>query len=265
MIQLFHVNAFAQAPFTGNPAMVVLGEGLGEGLMQRMAAEFGLSETAFVTSLGPNRYRLRWFTPQVEVDLCGHGTLAAAQVIWETGRAAPTAPLTFETRSGPLMAVREQGGIRLDFPAIATEPTVLAQEYGDALGVRPRQWWLAGSKFLLVLASEAEVRAIRPDFRALAALPGRGLMVTAPAEDPALDFVSRYFAPWVGVDEDPVTGANHCALAPFWGARLGKTRLRACQASARGGELLLTLAGERVEMTGRALILSRGEWLPPLC
>ncbi|MCS3457907.1 PhzF family phenazine biosynthesis protein [Aeromonas sp. BIGb0445] len=264
MIRLFHVNAFAHAPFTGNPAMVVLSQGLDEATMQRMAAEFCLSETAFLEAITGDHYRLRWFTPQLEVDLCGHGTLAAAHVIWALGLALPAQSLRFDTRSGLLTAVQAEGGIRLDFPAIAMAPLTLDAAYGQALGVNPRHCLAAGAKFVLELDSEAEVRAIKADFQALRALPGRGLIVTAPGEDPAIDFVSRYFAPWVGVEEDPVTGSNHCALAPFWGKRLGKTELRAYQASGRGGELLLRLAGDRVQMTGRALILSRGEWLLPV-
>ncbi|MGK4475444.1 PhzF family phenazine biosynthesis protein [Aeromonas molluscorum] len=263
MIRLFHVNAFAHGPFTGNPAMVVLSQGLDEFTMQRMAAEFCLSETAFVEAITGDHYRLRWFTPQVEVALCGHGTLAAAHVIWTQGLAAPGQPLSFDTRSGLLTAVRDEAGILLDFPAIEMAPLALDAAYAQALGVSPRQTWAAGAKFVLELGSEAEVRAIHPDFQALRVLPGRGLIVTAPGQDADIDFVSRYFAPWVGVEEDPVTGSNHCALAPFWGKRLGKTQLKAYQASERGGGLLLRVVGDRVQMTGRALTLSRGEWLPP--
>lgn len=264
MIQLFHVNAFAQDPFTGNPALVVQGGGIEESLMQRMAAEFGLSETAFVTSLGPHRHRLRWFTPQVEVDLCGHGTLAAAQVLWQTGEVPGDLPIRFETRSGELLARREGEWIWLDFPRIALAPLELDPAYGAALGCQPLRTLAAGAKFLLELANEEAVHALSPDFHALRALPGRGIMVTAPSSCPDHDFVSRYFAPWVGVDEDPVTGSNHCSLVPFWAERLGKQQLRARQISARGGELRLILQGERVLMAGRALTLWRGEWLLPL-
>lgn len=263
MTTLFHVNAFSARPFGGNPAVVVLGPERPDAELQAMAAEFNLSETAFLTRLGNAHYRLRWFTPAVEVDLCGHGTLAAAHAIWEAGEAGLDEVLRFETRSGVLTAVREGEWIRLDFPRIPLAPLRLDPAYATALGCQPRQTLAAGAKFLLVLGSEEEVRALKPDFHALRALPGRGLMVTAPSGRPEDDFVSRYFAPWVGVDEDPVTGSNHCALVPFWAERLGKTELRARQISARGGELRLSLQGDRVWMSGQGLTLWRGDWLLP--
>lgn len=262
-IRLFHVNAFSQQPFGGNPAVVVLGPAQSDALLQAMAAEFNLSETAFLTPAGAACYQLRWFTPQVEVDLCGHGTLAAAHVLWQTGEVAPQEVIRFETRSGVLLARREGEWIQLDFPRIPLTPLVLDPAYGAALGCTPRQTLAAGAKFLLELESEKEVRGLVPDFHALRALPGRGLMVTAPSSRVGDDFVSRYFAPWVGVDEDPVTGSNHCALVPFWAERLGKKELRARQISARGGELVLELQGDRVLMSGQALTLLQGEWLLP--
>ena len=161
------------------------------------------------------------------------------------------------------MARREESWIWLDFPRISLAPLELDPAYGAALGCQPLQTLAAGAKFLLELGSEAEVQALSPDFHALRALPGRGLMVTAPSRDPDHDFVSRYFAPWVGVDEDPVTGSNHCALVPFWAERLGKQQLRARQISARGGELRLELQGDRVLMAGQAVTLWQGEWLLP--
>ncbi|UNP87796.1 PhzF family phenazine biosynthesis protein [Aeromonas encheleia] len=261
MTRLFHVNAFSQRPFGGNPAVVVLGPERSDAELQAMAAEFNLSETAFLSPIGPAHYRLRWFTPAVEVDLCGHGTLAAAHVLWQAGAVARAQTLRFETRSGELQACREGEWIRLDFPCIPLAPLTLDPAYAAALGCRPLQTLAAGAKFLLELGSEEEVRALAPDFHALRALPGRGLMVTAPSSRTDDDFVSRYFAPWVGVEEDPVTGSNHCALVPFWAERLGKTQLRARQISARGGELQLRLEGDRVLMAGRALTLWQGEWL----
>lgn len=234
-IRLFHINAFSRQPFCGNPALVVLWPALPDTGLQAMAAEFNLSETAFLTPLGYAHYRLRWFTPKVEVDLCGHGTLAAAHVLWQTGVVAEDEVIRFETRSGELLARREGEWIWLDFPRIVPAPLVLDPAYAAAVGCQPLQILAAGAKFLLELASEEEVRALTPDFQALRALPGRGLMVTASSRDPDHDFVSRYFAPWVGVDEDPVTGSNHCALVPFWAERLGKRQLRARQISARGG------------------------------
>lgn len=263
MSRLYHVNAFSHHPFGGNPAVVVLGETRPDAELQAMAAEFNLSESAFLTRLGEGHYGLRWFTPQVEVDLCGHGTLAAAHVLWQTGEVPGDLPIRFETRSGELLARREGEWIWLDFPRIALAPLELDPAYGAALGCQPVHSFAAGAKFLLELASEEAVRALTPDFHALRALPGRGLMVTAPSSDPDHDFVSRYFAPWVGVDEDPVTGSNHCALVPFWAERLGKMRLKARQISARGGELRLILQGERVLMAGRALTLWQGAWLLP--
>lgn len=263
MTRLFHVNAFSARPFGGNPAVVVLGDARPDAELQTMAAEFNLSETAFLTPLGTAHYRLRWFTPKVEVDLCGHGTLAAAHVLWEAGLAQPDEELRFETRSGVLTAAREGNWIWLDFPRIPLSPLALDPAYAMALGCQPLQTLAAGAKFLLALGSEEEVRALKPDFHTLRALPGRGLMVTAPSSSAEDDFVSRYFAPWVGVDEDPVTGSNHCALVPFWAGRLGKTELKARQISARGGELRLSLQGDRVRMAGQGLTLWRGEWLLP--
>ncbi|CAJ1799983.1 TPA: PhzF family phenazine biosynthesis protein [Aeromonas hydrophila] len=263
-ISLFHVNAFSQHPFGGNPAVVVLGPSQPDATLLAMAAEFNLSETAFLVPLGHARYQLRWFTPALEVDLCGHGTLAAAHVLWQTGAVAEDEVIGFETRSGELLARREGGWIWLDFPCIAPAPLVLDPAYAAAVGCQPLQTLAAGAKFLLELACEEEVRALTPDFQALRALPGRGLMVTAPSRGPDHDFVSRYFAPWVGVDEDPVTGSNHCALVPFWAERLGKRQLRARQISARGGELRLELQENRVLMAGQAVTLWQGEWLLPV-
>jgi predicted PhzF superfamily epimerase YddE/YHI9 len=259
--KLFHVNAFSRQPFGGNPAVVVLGPERPTAELQAMAAEFNLSETAFLTPIGQAHYRLRWFTPALEVDLCGHGTLAAAHAIWEAGLAAADEVLRFETRSGLLTAAREGEWIWLDFPRIPLGALTLDPAYAAALGCQPLQTLAVGAKFLLELASEEEVKALKPDFHALRALPGRGLMVTAPSSGGDDDFVSRYFAPWVGVNEDPVTGSNHCALVPFWAERLGKTQLKARQISARSGELLLRLEGERVLMAGQALTLWQGEWL----
>lgn len=263
MSQLFHVNAFSQRPFGGNPAVVVLGPARPDAELRAMAAEFNLSETAFLQPLGGAHFGLRWFTPKVEVDLCGHGTLAAAHALWEAGLVAPDEVLRFETRSGMLEARREGEWIWLDFPRIPLAPLELDPAYAAAVGCQPLQTLAVGAKFLLELASEEEVRTLAPDFHALRALSGRGLMVTAPSSRGDDDFVSRYFAPWVGVDEDPVTGSNHCALVPFWAERLGKTQLRARQLSARGGELRLSLLGDRVQMAGQALTLWQGEWLLP--
>lgn len=178
-ISLFHVNAFSRQPFSGNPAVVALGPSQPDATLLAMAAEFNLSETAFLVPLGHSRYQLRWFTPELEVDLCGHGTLAAAHVLWQTGAVAGDEVIRFETRSGELLAQCEGEWIWLDFPRIATAPLVLDPAYAAAVGCRPLQTLAAGAKFLLALASEEEVSALTPDFQALRALPGRGLMVTA--------------------------------------------------------------------------------------
>ncbi len=184
-------------------------------------------------------------------------------MLWQTGAVAAHETIRFETRSGELLARREGEWIWLDFPRIALTPLTLDPAYAAALGCQPRQTLAVGAKFLLELTSEEEIRSLSPDFHALRALPGRGVIVTAPSNDPNHDFVSRYFAPWVGVDEDPVTGSNHCALVPFWAERLGKRQLRARQISARGGELRLELQEARVLMAGQAVTLWQGEWLLP--
>jgi PhzF family phenazine biosynthesis protein len=279
-VALFHVDAFATEPFTGNPAAVcVLDAPRDEKWMQGVAREMNLSETAFVecgstAPSGGEALPLRWFTPLVEVDLCGHATLAAAHVLWETGAMPRAVPARFATRSGVLTAGWRDGRVELDFPSTPCEPAPLPSEYLAALGIERRTeneerrnaeggmlavfTGMAGPRHVIELASEAEVRAVRPDFRALSSLPGRGLAVTARGDGRPYDFVSRYFAPWVGVDEDPVTGTVHCGLAVYWAARLGKTELLACQASPRGGEILLRLSGSRVVLAGRAVTVAAG-------
>lgn len=261
---LFHVDAFTAHPFAGNPAAVCLLDEEGsprcdERWMQHLACEMNLSETAFVAAAGSD-LSLRWFTPLVEVDLCGHATLAAAHVLWETGRLDRRQEARFATRSGLLTAGWRDGWIELDFPATACEEATLAPAYLAALGIsEPRSISKGGPRHIIELASVEAVRAVAPDFGALRALPGRGIAVTAQGDGRPHDIVSRYFAPWVGVNEDPVTGSVHCALAPFWAPRLGRAELLAFQASARGGELHLRLRGNRVVIAGRAVTISRGE------
>jgi PhzF family phenazine biosynthesis protein len=229
--------------------------------MQRIAREMNLSETAFVSASGED-FALRWFTPNIEVDLCGHATLAAAHVLWETGRLAAGREARFHTRSGLLTAARRDVWIELDFPATPVEDTLPLPGYLAALGITgPRFFGKAGPRHIIEVESEALVRALSPDFHALRSLPGRGIAVTARADEGPCDFVSRYFAPWVGVDEDPVTGSVHCALAVFWASRLGTRELLAYQASRRGGEIRLRLEGERVRLGGRAVTIARGEAL----
>lgn len=255
------VDAFASEPFGGNPAgVVVTSAPLAPGLMRAIAAEMKHSETAFAFPL-EDRWSLRWFTPAAEVDLCGHATLATAHVLWSTERAARDAAIRFETRSGILEARFDpaRDRIELDFPALAVAPPTASLDLAAALGVPIVETWSTRFDVLALAASEADVRSAAPDLRALAALPVRGVMLTARCDDGTYDFVSRFFAPAVGVDEDPVTGSAHCALTPFWAARLGKPRMHAAQLSARGGTLEVELAGDRVKLRGRACTVLRGE------
>lgn len=254
----WQVDAFTDRPFAGNPAAVVWLEADADPVwLQSVAAEMNLAETAFVRKQD-NGYSLRWFTPKVEVDLCGHATLASAHALWASGMVADN-PLPFHTRSGLLTCSRNGDLIELDFPATApavapVDPAVLA-----ALGTSSAVYF-GRSRFDVVvqLASPAELRTLRPDFRKLGAVDARGVMVTAVSDDPRYDFISRFFAPRVGVDEDPVTGSAHCALTPYWAAKLGKTQLTAFQASERGGVLHLRLNGDRVILGGHAVTVWEG-------
>lgn len=258
-VPLYRVDAFAAAPFVGNPAAVcLLPAPRDEAWMGQVAREMNLSETAFLLEREAD-VSLRWFTPTTEVDLCGHATLAAAHVLWETGRLSPDAPARFDTRSGRLTAEREAGLIWLDFPELLEEPARAPAELIAALGIAPVYVGRFGTRYVIEVGTEEEVRRLRPDFAALRRLPGRGVVVTSRAAAAEYDVVSRYFAPWVGVDEDPVTGSAHCCLGPFWGKRLGKTRLTAYQASARGGVIHVALDGSRVHLGGRAVTILRGE------
>lgn len=257
---LFHVDAFTDRPFAGNPAAVCLLDGPADpAWMQRVAAEMNLSETAFLYPEG-GAYRLRWFAPAAEIDLCGHATLASAHVLWEQGRLRPDEPARFQTRSGLLTAERCGDAVELDFPANPAEPCTAPDGLVDALGVTPRFVGRSRFDYLVELDSEASVRSVRPDFARLAALPVRGVIVTAPAAPP-FDFVSRFFCPAVGVNEDPVTGSSHCTLGPFWRGRFGKDEMTAFQASARGGVVGVRFAGARVHLRGKAATILRGELL----
>lgn len=262
-MRLFWVDAFTDKIFTGNPAGVVpLDTWLPDERMRLIAFENGLAETAFFVRTGPDRFHLRWFTPAVEVDLCGHATLASAFVIFhELGQTG--ARITFDSRSGPLHVTRlPSGELELDFPSCApaeeTSPALRAQ-VATALGTEVA--WLGRSAWDLfaVVASPAVLAALTPDLARVRALGQRGLSVTASGGPAGIDFVSRWFGPQSGVPEDPVTGSAHCALAPYWVARLGKNPLRARQVSARGGELLCTLDGDRVRLAGHAALYLRGE------
>lgn len=260
-LTIYHVDAFADAPFTGNPAAVcVLHEHADDHWMQQVASELNLSETAFLLPENDG-FRLRWFTPTAEVELCGHATLASAHVLWETGALDPVAQARFYTRSGLLTADRRGSLIELDFPAKPARPIAAPAALINALGVEPRFCGKSAFDLLIEVDSEATVRALQPDFRAIGNMGGRGIIVTSRASTTGYDFVSRCFYPQVGIDEDPVTGSAHCVLAPFWADQLGKTEFRAYQASRRGGTVEVRLAGDRVKLGGHALTVMRSEWL----
>ena len=259
-VPIYQVDAFTERPFAGNPAAVVLlGAAAAAEWMQAVAAEMNLSETAFLWPEG-EAWRLRWFTPAAEVDLCGHATLASAHVLWESGRLAPVEPARFETRSGRLVARRAGDGIELDFPARPARPLPPVPGLAAALGAEPVEVAASVDDYLVVLADADAVRALAPDLAALARLPARGVIVTAPAEaGRPCDFVSRFFAPAVGVPEDPVTGSAHCTLAVYWAERLGRSALTGWQLSRRGGRVDVRLAGDRVVIGGRAVTILVGE------
>ncbi|GFO67173.1 putative isomerase [Geomonas limicola] len=254
-ITQYQVDAFATRVFEGNPAAVCLLESWPEdGLLQAIAAENNLSETAFVTG-GGGRYQLRWFTPVAEVPLCGHATLAAAHVLFRHAGAAEPA-LRFATLSGELLVSREGAGYRMDFPAQKVTPCPLPEALVAGLGRRPLELY-AAEDYLAVFDSEEEVRAVTPNFERLGELGLRGVIVTAPGRE--LDFVSRFFAPKLGIPEDPVTGSAHCALAPYWAKRLEKGVLKAAQLSRRGGRIDCEVQGDRVVMAGMAVTFMKAE------
>jgi PhzF family phenazine biosynthesis protein len=262
MPSIIQVDAFADRPFTGNPAAVCILAAPGdEGWMQDVAGEMNLSETAF---LHPEEdgWRLRWFTPEVEVDLCGHATLAAAHVLWEDGHLDAGETARFHTRSGVLTARRAGEWIELDFPAKPILDGPAPEGLDDALGVAPLFVGRSHFDVLVELSSEAEVRALKPDLGRLGAVEARGVIVTARADGGGgYDFVSRFFAPRAGVNEDPVTGSAHCVLAPFWAARLGRDEMVGFQASRRGGIVRVRAEGDRVRLGGQAVTVLRGELL----
>lgn len=256
---VIQVDAFTAEPFHGNPAAVVpLDRERDDGWMQAVAREMNLSETAFLLPESDG-YRLRWFTPAIEVDLCGHATLASAHALWETGRVEADTEVRFHTRSGRLTARRDGDWIELDFPATPPESAEPPPDLIGALGVRPVAVGRSVYDFLVRLESAEAVRAVRPDFGRLRGVEARGVMVTAESDDGIHDFVSRFFAPQSGVDEDPVTGSAHCCLAPFWANILGRNELAGYQASERGGTVRVRLEGDRVKLRGRAVTVMRGE------
>ena len=262
-IPIFQVDAFTEEPFKGNPAGVCLLEKPADAAwMQKVAAEMNLAETAFPLPEGDG-FRLRWFTPKVEVKLCGHATLATAHILWERGILAPDREARFQTLSGLLTARRASDLVELDFPARPplAEPPAWAEAVVGALGIKPAYVGMSAEDVLFEAADEATVRAIAPDFAALRSLPARGVIVTSRSSDKRFDFVSRFFAPAVGVDEDPVTGSSHTVLVPYWAKKLGKTSLTAYQASARGGILHLRHEGARVKIAGKAVTVIAGDLL----
>jgi PhzF family phenazine biosynthesis protein len=258
-LKIFQVDAFTDTPFRGNPAGVcLLDRPRDDEFLQGVAREMNLSETAFPLREGEG-FRLRWFTPTVEVELCGHATLATSHTLREERIVPPDAPIRYFTKSGELRAARRDDLIELDFPAKPEQAVEAPKSLIRAMGVMPRYVGRNQFDYLLLLDSEQAVRDTAPDFKRLRSAGARGIMVTALSDSPEFDFVSRFFAPGAGIDEDPVTGSAHCCLGPFWAARLGKTELRAYQASARGGKLLVRVVGDRVFLAGHAVTVLRGE------
>jgi PhzF family phenazine biosynthesis protein len=258
-IPIFTVDSFTAQRFFGNPAGVcILGEAGDADWMQSIAREMRHSETAFVVARDDG-FDIRWFTPAAEVALCGHATLAAAHILWEHAYSATGHEIQFASRSGILTARQTRGWIELDFPALPEKPVTPPPGLAEALGVKALYVGRSRDDLLVLVESERTVRELQPDFAKLRTLGTRGVIVTAQAETPGFDFVSRFFAPGVGVDEDPVTGSAHCCLGPFWQTRLKKSELAAYQASARGGVLRVRVAGERVILGGQAVTVLKGE------
>jgi PhzF family phenazine biosynthesis protein len=256
-VKIFQVDAFTTRRFSGNPAAVILLDEYPEdSLMQAVAAENNLAETAFLVPEG-GQYRLRWFTPVLEVPLCGHATLASAAVVMERlepGRGS----VTFDTVSGPLEVQRRDDRYVMNFPARPSEQVPCPEGLAEALGVTPREVYSNVFNYMAILDSAATVRVLMPDMAAIAAIGRPGVIVTAAGDD-GFDFVSRYFAPAKGIPEDPVTGGAHCMLAPYWAGPLGKSALRGYQASKRGGEVICRLAGDRVDLEGACVFYLEGE------
>ncbi len=261
-IRFQHVDAFTDRAFTGNPAGVcLLTEEASAEWMQHVAAELGFSETAFPRRRTGGDYDLRWFTPAAEVALCGHGTLATAHTLWELGELPPTKPAKFHTLSGLLTATKHDDWIELDFPANPPRAAAAPKGLLEALDLPAIYVGQTRFDYLVEVESETVVRGATPDFGGLNKLGVRGVMITARSEAHGFDFVSRFFAPGVGIDEDPVTGSAHCALAPYWAIKLEKNELVGHQVSARGGVVRCTVAGDRVHLGGRAVTVVRGEWV----
>jgi PhzF family phenazine biosynthesis protein len=260
-IPIYQADAFITGkPFSGNPAGVcILPAAADERWMQNVAMEMNCSETAFLVPR-PDGYDLRWFTPVTEVALCGHATLASSHILWETGRLDAIGEARFHTKSGLLTCTRlPDGRIELNFPATIVTAVVPPPELVSALGIHPEYAGINTFDYLIEVGSDDMVRTLTPDFQALRTIPVRGVIVTGRSSDPAYDFVSRFFAPGAGIDEDPVTGSAHCALGPYWASRLEKNTFTAFQASRRGGILDIRVVNDRVFLAGRAVTMLRGE------
>jgi predicted PhzF superfamily epimerase YddE/YHI9 len=260
-LPIVQVDAFTSEPFAGNPAAVcVLPAPRDAVWMQQVAREMNLSETAFLVRQADG-FDLRWFTPTVEVDLCGHATLASAHALWEDGHLKPGEQARFHTRSGLLTADKCGAWIEMDFPVKAEQAAEPPPRLAEALGAAPKYVGRNKFDYLVEVESEAALRGLKPNFSLLSEISVRGVIVTARASNGGFDFVSRFFAPGSGINEDPVTGSTHTCLAPFWAQRLGKTEFLAYQASARGGVLRVRINGDRVILAGRAVTVLRGQLL----
>jgi PhzF family phenazine biosynthesis protein len=258
-IRIFQVDAFTGEPFAGNPAAVcLLPEVRDDVWMQNFAGEMNLSETAFLVKQ-EDGFDLRWFTPTVEVALCGHATLASAHTLWESGTLAAGEQASFHTKSGLLTAEQKSEWIELNFPATPDQPITAPPRLVEALGVSPRYVGKTKFDYIIEVDNEQTIRSLKPDFAKLRELKVRGVMVTSRATTAGYDFVSRFFAPGSGIDEDPVTGSAHCCLTPYWSNKIGKNELMAYQASKRGGALRVRVEGDRVFLGGRAVTIFRGE------
>lgn len=258
-MKIYQVDAFTEKPFSGNPAGVcILNEELDRKLMQNIAREMNLSETAFLVKENEG-YNLRWFTPDTEVDLCGHATLASAHILWETGHLKEDREAKFFTRSGLLTARMSEGWIELNFPAVPEEKAEPPEELLEALGVEATYVGKSKFDYLVEVESEELVKTVKPDFMKLLKVPARGIIVTSKSRK--YDFVSRFFAPAVGVWEDPVTGSAHCCLGPYWQKKLNKDEFVAYQASERSGVLKVKVTGDRVLISGKAATVLEGELL----
>lgn len=258
-IPIYQVDSFTDEPFRGNPAGVCMpGKKMDEDWMLKVAREMNLSETAFLEKTGDG-YNLRWFTPKVEVALCGHATLASAHVLWSEGYENPSSELLFSTLSGILGANKKADWIELDFPQRPESPVDAPAGLIEALGIEPKYIGKNEYDYFVEAASERDVRNTSPDFRMLREFNVRGVIVTSRSDSPDYDFVSRFFAPGAGIDEDPVTGSAHCCLAPYWSKKLGKNEMVGYQASERGGIVKVRVAEERVFLQGKAVTIFKGE------